>query len=116
MRTFEESLKRVLNPEHYLWGMVGSAADDAAREREVEIRLDIPAVNVETAAEQMAATGWTMSSRPDDGTDPLERIYWRKVTAVETGEVTRLLSEALRVAHDCEGTLMSWINVEDLEI
>ena len=113
MTSFEESLKRVTNPDHYLWGMIGSDRDDAAREREVELRLDVPAGNAEDAIERMALADWQLSSRPDEGTDPLERIYWRKITAVRPEDVKDLLSGALRVAHDSEGTLMSWINIED---
>ena len=115
MRTFEDSLKRVLDPDHYLWCMIGHDADNAALERVVELRLDIPACNVPKAVEAMAALGWNFASRPDEATDPLERVYFRKRTAVQADDVRLLLTGALKVADDFNGTLMSWINVEDLE-
>ena len=115
MRSFEESLERVLDPDHYLWLMIGSADNDAGRKREVEVRLDVPSDKAGSAIRGMEAAGWNLSSRPDEGTDPLERVFWRRTTAVHPGDVKTLLTDALKVAHDSAGTLVSWINVEDLE-
>jgi hypothetical protein len=81
----------------------------------IEIRLDVPTQSKESAVAGMSSGGWSLSSTPDNETDPLERLYFRMMTTVETEQKKRFLSAALRVAYDTNGTLMTWINVEDLE-
>ena len=114
MRTFEESLNRILDPDHYLWGMITSEQGDPSRLRSVEIRLDVPKDAVHAADEAMKVVGWQLSSRPDEMTDTLERIFWRKTTAISPDDIASLLTGALKVAHDNNGTLVSWMNVEEL--
>jgi hypothetical protein len=115
LNSFEQSLARVLDPEHYLWSMITDDQGDSSRARLVEIRLDIPKGSVAAADKDMIAAGWQLASRPDEHTDALERLFWRKTTAVLPQDITSLLTSALRVAHEHQGTLMSWMNVEDLE-
>jgi hypothetical protein len=114
VRTFEESLARVLDPENYFWKMLEHDTQDADRERMVEIRFDIPGTAVEAADASMQKLGWQLTSRPDAETDILERLFWRKSTAIRHEDKIALLTSALKVAHETQGTLVSWINVEEL--
>lgn len=115
LNSFEQSLARVLDPEHYLWLMITDGRSDSSRDRLVEIRLDIPESSVADANTDMIAAGWQLASRPDQDTDAPERVFWRRTTAVLPQDITSLLTGALRVAHEHQGTLMSWMNVDDLE-
>ena len=108
-------MARVLSPEHYLWDMVGYGQSDGSRKRLVEIRLDIPKASVAVADQVMFAAGWQLASRPDQDTDALERVFWRRNTQLLERDITTLLAAALRVAHEHNGTLVSWLNVEDAE-
>ena len=108
-------MARVLDPEHYLWGMITDEQSDSSRERLVEIRLDIPEGSVAAADKDMVAAGWQLASRPDQDTETLERVFWRRTTAVRPEDITSLLTSALRVAHEHQGTLMSWMNVDVLQ-
>ncbi|WP_158512734.1 hypothetical protein [Sphingobium sp. SYK-6] len=95
--------------------MIADDQSDSTRERLIEIRLDLPKHSVPIANEAMISAGWQMASRPDELKDALERVFWRKNTAVRPSDITSLLTGALRVAHENQGTLISWINVDDLE-
>ena len=114
MRTYEESLARVLDPEHYLCLMIKGGPRDEGRERLIEMRLDFPQNSVDAAGKQMQAAGWHLASRPDEGVDAIERVFWRRTTAHRSENITSLLTAALRVTHDHDGTLMSWVDVEEL--
>ncbi|NVE93727.1 hypothetical protein [Altererythrobacter lutimaris] len=63
----------------------------------------------------MELNGWELSSAPDGEENDLHRLYFRKATALTSEAKKSFLTGALRVAHEANGTLMSWINVEDYE-
>ena len=115
MRTFEESLQRVLDPEGLYWRYPDDDNDDPTRERLIEIRLDVPRANVGIARTSMKKAGWQFASQPDDEADELQRLYFRKATALKPQDKAEFLTSGLTVAHETNGTLMTWISVEDLE-
>jgi hypothetical protein len=105
----------VLDPEGLYWRYPGDETDDQERLRVIEQRLDVPLRNVEVARLMMERDGWQLSEAPDGSEDDLHRLYFRKVTALTSEAKRNFLTAALQVAHDADGTLMSWINVEDHE-
>ena len=115
MRSFEESLERVLDPEGFYWDRPGDDQDDPSRARLIKQRLDVPRTSIADAKAQMVAVGWMLDSSPDEETDELCRLYFRKVLDVTDATKTEWLTHGLRVAHNCNGTLMTWLSVEDLE-
>ena len=115
MTSFEESLARVLDPEGVYWVYPGDGTDDQQRVRLIEQRLDVPATNALMAQTAMEKDGWKLSDAPDGQDDASHRLYFRKATKLTSEARRRFLTAALRVADDTDGTLMTWIIVEDDE-
>jgi hypothetical protein len=115
VRSFEESLERVLDPNGYYWRYPGDEDDDPKRTRLVELRIDVPLESTGQAMARMNAGGWSLETSPDGDDDPVCRLYFRRTQTLTVGAKSEMLTEALRVASDCNGTLMSWINVEGFE-
>ena len=108
-------MERVLDPDGFYWRYPGDEVDDSARTRPIVVRHDVPAVNRPLALASMTQDGWQLADAPDDNPDELHRLYFRQRTALTPEDKTRFLTAALSVAHNTNGTLMTWINVKDLE-
>lgn len=110
---FEDALERVLSPDGLYWHYPGDDTDDAERRRMVEVRLDVPTSAVTLAKAEMERDGWTLNSRPDDASDPVERLYFCKEQSLCRDAKIAMLTTSLRAAYEGEGTFWSWINVEN---
>jgi hypothetical protein len=114
-RTFEESLMRVLDPEGVYWNYPGDDNDDPERVRLIEVRLDVPISGVMNTQKKMQCDGWTLHSQPDEASDPIQRLYYRKEQSLRTEHKIAMLTISLRAAHEVEGMFWSWANVEMLD-
>jgi hypothetical protein len=81
----------------------------------IELRIDVPPNAIPNAIAQMNAQGWSLDTSPDGAEDVVCRLYFRRMQSLTENAKTEMLTHSLRVAADSNGTLISWINVEDLE-
>ena len=108
--SFDESLARVLDPEGLHWCYPGDDADDPSQVRLIEVRIDTPNERVSSARSRMEQEGWQLASQPDDASDPIQRLYFRKLQSLLPHDRTKMLTTALQAAYDADGKFWSWLN------
>ena len=111
--SYEESLKRVLDPDGVYWRYPGDEEDDLERIRMVEVRLDVPPANVAIARSIMEKDGWRLDSKPEERAEPIQRLYFRKAVDLQEQSRTTILTVSLHAAYAAEGKFWSWINIDD---
>lgn len=105
----------MLDPEGWYWCYPGDDTDDPGKARVVEVRLDVPIAGVPVAQADMQHDGWNLHSQPDDASDPMQRLYFRKAVSLGPDEKVAMLTTSLRAAARADGTFWSWLNVDDLD-
>ncbi|OQW78992.1 MAG: hypothetical protein BVN32_05350 [Proteobacteria bacterium ST_bin14] len=108
--SFEASLARVLDPEGLYWNYPGDDKDDPSQDRLIEVRIDVPNDRASSAQSLMNQNGWQLASQPDEPSDPIQRLYFRKVQSLLPLDRTAMLTTALRAAHDADGKFWSWLD------
>jgi hypothetical protein len=108
--SFDAALARVLDPEGLYWNYPGDDTDDPTEARVIEVRIDAPLDRVDAARRVMEQDDWTLSSQPDQATDPIQRLYFRRSQSLLPDERTAMLTTALRAAHEANGKFWSWID------
>ena len=114
MSTYEETLGRVLDPEGIYWSYADEKSDDAALERTIQLRIDVPLEHVATMVAAMKQDGWMFTEQPDEPDDPQQRLFFRRRQNLLPQTKVTMLTNALRVVFPVEGArLWTWIIVED---
>nr|WP_315383882.1 hypothetical protein [uncultured Sphingomonas sp.] len=108
--SFDAALARVLDPDGLYWNYPGDDTDDPADVRLVEVRLDAPLDRVSVARSVMERADWLLASQPDETTDPVQRLYFRRSQSLLPEQRTAMLTTALRAAHEANGKFWSWLD------
>jgi len=109
----EEALKRILDREGLYWSYPGDDTDDPSRARWVELRIDAQGDLTAGAREELESEDWVLASQPDDVSDPIQRLYFRKLLPLTNGEREAMLIAGYKAAVASNGTFWSWINLDD---
>jgi hypothetical protein len=108
--SFDAALARVLSPDGLYWNYPGDDKDDPSEIRLVEVRVDTPLDQASVAQSIMEQQGWHLALQPDDASDPIQRMYFRKTQSLLPQERTAMLTVALTAAHEADGKFWSWLD------
>jgi hypothetical protein len=108
--SFDSPLARVLDPEGLYWNYPGDDKDDPSQIRLIEVRVDAARDRASVARSLMEQDGWRLASQPDEASDPIQRMYFRKTQSLLPPDRKAMLTVALRAAHEADGKFWSWLD------
>ena len=108
-----EVLARILSRDGFYWRYPDDDRDDPTVARWVEMRIDASVGLVHEARSVLEAGGWILASQPDDASEPLQRLYFRKFQSLDPEQREAMLTAGYEAAVASDGQLRTWINLDD---